>query len=238
MKSQLEKTQNAEDVTTTGLVIRFILSFAIMAAIFFGTAGTLNWPEAWAYILLQMSISTAMTLWMKQHDPELLKSRMSYLKPSLQNRDKLFALLCILLFIPYLLLPGLDAVRYGWSTVPLPVQLAGFAGFLYSMWLIFRVLQENSFASPIVEVRKERGHTVIDTGPYAYVRHPMYSGFIIYMICLPLALGSLWTILIGILISLSFLIRIFFEEKTLHAELEGYTAYCERVRFRLIPGLW
>ena len=122
MKSLLEKTLNAEDVTTTGLVIRFVLAFALMAAIFFGTAGTLNWPEAWVYILLQMSISTAMTLWLKQHDPELLKSRMSYLKPGLQNWDKLFALLCTLLFTPYLLLPGLDAVRFGWSTVTLPVS--------------------------------------------------------------------------------------------------------------------
>ena len=238
MNSLLEKILNAEDVTTIGLVIRFILAFAIMAVIFFGTAGTLNWPEAWAYILLQLLISTAMTAWLKQHDPELMKSRMSFLKPTLQNRDKLFAMLCILLFIPYLLLPGLDAVRYGWSAIPLPVQLAGFAGFLWSMWLIFRTMQENSFASPIVEVQKERGHKVIDTGPYAYVRHPMYSGFIVYMICLPLALGSLWTILIAILISLSLLIRIFFEEKTLHAELEGYTAYCECVRFRLVPGVW
>jgi protein-S-isoprenylcysteine O-methyltransferase Ste14 len=238
MKSLLEKILKAEEVTTTGLVIRFILAFALMAAIFFGTASTLNWPGAWAYILLQLSISTAMTLWLKKHDPELMKSRMSFLKPRLQNRDKLFALLCTLLFIPYLLLPGLDAVRYGWSTVSLPVQLAGFTGFLCSMWLIFRVLQENSFASPNVEVQKERGHTVIDTSPYAYIRLPMYSGFIIYVICLPLALGSLWTMLIAILISLSLLIRIFFEEETLHAELEGYTAYCKRVRFRLIPGLW
>jgi hypothetical protein len=124
MNSLLEKALNAEDVTTTGLVIRFILAFALMAVIFLGTAGTLNWPGAWAYILFQMSISTAMTVWLKQHDPELLKSRMSLLKPTLQNRDKLFALLFTLLAIPYLLLPSLDAVRYGWSTVPLSVQLA------------------------------------------------------------------------------------------------------------------
>lgn len=238
MNSLLEKILNAEDVTTAGLVIRFILAFSLMAAIFFGAAGSLNWPNAWVYILLQLLISAAMTIWLKKHDPELLKSRMSFLKPTLQNRDKLFALLFTLLFIPYLLLPGLDAVRYGWSSVPMPVEVTGFAGFLYSMWLIFRVLQENSFASPIVEVQKGRGHEVIDSGPYAYVRHPMYSGFIICLICLPLALGSLWMILIGTLISLSFLIRISFEEKTLHAELDGYTEYCERVRFRLVPGLW
>jgi len=79
---------------------------------------------------------------------------------------------------------------------------------------------------------------VIDTGPYAVVRHPMYSGFVVYVLCLPLGLGSWWMLLPGLLICSSLLFRIPFEEKTLHAELDGYTDYCTRVRFRLIPGIW
>ncbi|MFQ5519483.1 MAG: methyltransferase family protein [Mariprofundus sp.] len=238
MIDRLKRVLQSESISALALVIRFVVTFGLMALCFFGSAGTLYWPEAWACIVLQLTISLTMTFWLQQHDPELLKSRTSYFKPGLHGSDKLFAGLFMVGFIPYLILPGLDAMRFGWSDVPFPVQLAGFAGYVWSMWLIFRVMQVNSFASPVVEVQKKRHHSVIDTGPYARVRHPMYSGFIGSLLFLPLALGSWWGLLPGLLIALNFLIRISFEEQTLCAELEGYAEYCERVRFRLLPGVW
>ena len=225
-------------VTIPALASHFVVSFGLMAWCFFGTAGTLLWMEAWAYLLMQIAYSLLMTVWMWHHDPALLKSRTQFFKPGMHGRDQLFMVVFALLFIPYLLIPGLDAVRYGWSDVPMPLEIAGLLGVAASMWLIFRVMQVNSFASPTIEVQKDRGHAVIDTDLYAIVRHPMYSGFTICILCLPLALGSWWMLLPGLLICSSFLFRIPFEEKTLHTELDGYTDYCTRVRYRLIPGVW
>ena len=238
MKKMSEGLMRGGDISTARVITRFILGFGLIAAILFGTAGTFNWPEAWTYIIVQFTYSLRMTLWLKKHDPQLLKSRMRVLNPSMQQRDKLFALLFTLLFIPFLLLPGLDAIRFGWSDMPLAIEIIGFAGVSWALWLILRVMQENSFASPIVEIQRERNHQVIDSGPYAYVRHPMYTGFITMNICLPLALGSLWTLPVGLLLSSIFLIRIRFEEQTLQDELQGYSDYCQRVSYRLVPGVW
>ena len=220
------------------IALHFVLAFAMMAAAFFLPAGTIFWPEAWCYIVLQMTASGIMTVWLARNDPALLRSRMTLFKPAARGWDRLFMVLVTMLTVPFLLLPGLDAVRYHWSSVPIWLELAGFAGVGWALWLIFRVLQENSFASPLVEVQPERGHRVIESGPYAYVRHPMYSGFIILVFSLPLALGSYWTLLLGVLLAISFIVRIFPEERVLHDELEGYGGYARRVPYRLIPRLW
>jgi len=230
--------QTLPHVTIPVLAAHFVVSFGLMGLCLFGTAGTLAWIEGWAYLVMQFGCSLMMTVWMWRNDPALLKSRTQILKSGMHGRDRLFMVVFILLFFPYLLIPGLDAVRYGWSEIPWVLELAGLIGAAASMGLILRVMQVNSFASPTIEVQKHRGHTVIDTGPYAVVRHPMYSGFVLYLICVPLALGSWWTLLPGLLICSSLLLRIPFEEKTLHTELDGYTDYCTRVHFRLIPGVW
>lgn len=228
----------SQPVPTYALVIHFIVSFGLMGLCFFASAGTLAWPEAWAYLSVQFACSLTMTVWMQRHDPELLKSRMRFFKGDMQPSDRVFMIVFLLLFIPYLLLPGLDAVRYGWSQVPAWLEIFGLAGVAAGMWLILRVMQVNSFASPMIEVQKDRGHKVVDSGPYAVVRHPMYSGASLMLLSLPLALGSWWMLLPGLAITCAFVLRIPLEEGTLRRELEGYTDYCQRVRFRLIPGIW
>jgi len=220
------------------IALHFLLAFAVLTAAFFLSAGTLFWLEAWLYIVLQMIASGGMTVWLARNDPALLKSRMTLIKPEAKGWDRVFMAVVTLLSIPYLLLPGLDAVRFGWSSLPLWLEFFGFAGVAWSMWLVFRVLQENSFASPVVEVQNERGHRVIDSGPYAYVRHPMYSGFIAFVFSLPLALGSYWTLLLALVLSICFIIRIFPEERVLQEELDGYGDYTKRVPYRLVPGVW
>ncbi|PIU97873.1 MAG: isoprenylcysteine carboxyl methyltransferase [Zetaproteobacteria bacterium CG03_land_8_20_14_0_80_59_51] len=175
------------DITIAALAVHFVVSLGLMGICLFGTAGTLLWLEAWAWLAMQFASSMLMTVWMWRHDPALLKSRTQLFTPGIQGRDQLFMVILGLLFIPYLLIPGLDAVRYGWSEIPIPLEVAGLLGAACSMGLILRVMQVNSFASPTIEVQKERGHAVVDTGPYAIVRHPMYSGCAIYLCCVPLA---------------------------------------------------
>ena len=238
MKKDVYTDPMASEISNARIAARFGLSFTIMGVALFGSAGTLLWPEAWLYIMLHLGYTFLITAWLKLHDPELLKSRMQLISPTSRSWDSRFFWLLILLFLLYLILCGLDAVRYGWSTVPLPVQTGALVLLTWALWLIFRVMQENSFASPMIEVQRGRGHKVIDSGPYAHVRHPMYTATIVFSFALPVWLGSLWALLLAAVISVMLGCRIFAEEKTLHAELDGYTAYTRRVRYRLIPKVW
>jgi len=228
----------ASEISTARIAVRFVIGIVVMSAAFFGSAGTLDWPEAWLYMIFQFSFSAALSVWLKKHNPDLLKDRMTFLKPSARGWDKAILWTSAVVFIPYLLLPGLDAIRYQWSSVPLFVKVVGFIGVVATLLLISWVMRENTYLSRTVEIQKERGHRVITTGPYRYVRHPMYVGVIILFVCIPFALGSLLTLIPGALLTALVVIRTHFEDKMLHSELEGYKTYSEKVTYRLVPGIW
>ena len=225
-------------VSNSRLALRLLAAFLVMSAAFFGSAGTVAWFEAWLYMAIQFSFWAVTGLWLKKHNPQLLKDRMVFLKGETRGWDRIIIIVSTILFVPYLLLPGFDAVRYQWSSVPLPVSVAGFAGVIVSLLLFFAVLRENTYLSRFVEIQKEKGHKVITTGPYRYVRHPMYAGLIVLLYSLPLALGSLWTLVPASVLTVIFVIRTYLEDQTLREELEGYQAYSARVKYRLLPGIW
>jgi protein-S-isoprenylcysteine O-methyltransferase Ste14 len=152
--------------------------------------------------------------------------------------DKIILVVYSILTMIMLAVAGLDAVRYQWTHVPLMVKALGFLGFIPAYMLVFWTMMENRYLSEIVRIQEERGHEVCTTGPYRYVRHPMYVGVIIFVLCLPLALGSFYALFLGVLIILVFLIRTSLEDKTLQNELPGYKEYAEQVRYRLVPGIW
>jgi len=226
------------EISTKQVAVRIILAIIVLTGLLFGTAGTLNWVEAWLYLIIQFSFSISLSVWLKKNNPELLKDRMIFLKKTAKGWDKVIILISILIFIPYIVLPGLDAVRYHWSQVSLPFKTTGFIGIFWSFVLISWVMRENKYLSRVVEIQKERGHEVVQTGPYKYVRHPMYLGLIILFFCLPLALGSFWTLIPGALLTALIIVRTHLEDRTLHEELEGYRAYAHSVRYKLIPSLW
>jgi protein-S-isoprenylcysteine O-methyltransferase Ste14 len=118
------------------------------------------------------------------------------------------------------------------------VKAVGFIGIILSFMLVFWVMRENTFLSRIVEIQKEKGHRVITTGPYQYVRHPMYFGVIVLFFSIPVALGSLLGLIPSGALTLLILIRTVLEDKTLREELEGYNSYTEKVRYKIIPGIW
>ena len=221
-----------------GAAIRIITGFVVMTALLFGTAGTFKWPEAWFYLILQFSFSVSLSIWLSRNDTELLKDRMTFMKKTAKRWDKTILLISILFIIPYMGLPGLDAVRYQWSSVSLPGKAASFSGIIASFTLIFLVMRENTFLSRVVEIQKERGHRVITTGPYRYVRHPMYVGVIILFFSIPISLGSLWTLIPTAALTVLIIVRTYLEDKMLHSELEGYEEYAEKVQYRLVPGIW
>jgi len=228
----------ASEVLTLRIALRLSMAFVGMSAAFFGSAGTLAWFQAWLYIVIQFSFWTVTAVWMKKHNPELLKDRMAFLKRSAKGWDKIIIVTSTAVFVPYLLLPGLDAVRYRWSSVPLAIVVLGFVGVIFALFVMAWVIRVNAYLTRFVEVQRERGHKVITSGPYRYVRHPMYASLIILLYSIPVALGSLWTLIPASILTLLFVIRTYFEDQTLHEELEGYNSYSTKVKYRLLPGIW
>ncbi len=225
-------------ISIARLVVRFVVWFGIVFALLFGGAGTIAWPEAWLYLFIQITFSAVMARWLRKHNPELLQARMTFWKRVTERWDKIFMLLFIVVSVPFLILPGLDAIRYQWSHVPLSIELIGFTGILVSSVFIFWVLKTNPYASAVVEIQEDREHKTITTGPYEYVRHPMYAGAIVGFLFIPFALGSLLTLVPGIILAVLIVRRTQLEDKTLHEKLKDYAAYAETVKYRLIPGIW
>ncbi len=226
------------EITSSRILGKLAIQFLVMATAFFGAAGTFSWPEAWLYLFIQFSFSAFTSFWMKKHDPGLLRERMIFWKPDAQIWDKVFILGATVVFIPFLILPGLDAVRYGWSAVHPLVKTVAFLIIAVALAVYFRVIRENRYLTGVIEIQQDRGHRVVETGPYRYVRHPMYSGAIMMLFALPLALGSLWAIIPASLLTVMLLVRTHFEDRMLHAELDGYRDYAKRTRYRVIPGVW
>jgi len=219
------------------IIIKTVVTVLFAFAVVFVPAGTLNWPEAWVFLLLYFVFVTAALIWMKKNAPGLLKERMSK-KKDVKSWDKKFFTAYSIFLIALLIVPGLDAVRFGWSEVPLFVRVLGFLGFIPAMGFAFWAMKENAFASDTVRIQKERGHTVCTTGPYRYVRHPMYVGVILFLLCFPIALGSFYTFIPAFINTALFILRTSLEDKTLQEELPGYKEYAQEVRYRLFPGVW
>lgn len=219
-------------------MVRTIIWTGVMFALPFAGAGTVTWTEGWAFIIIQFTSWAIMTLWLKKNNPELLMVRAEVWNRAVKPWDKIIVTLLIAGFLLLLVIPGVDAVRYRWSHVPLPLEIVGFIGIVLSNGLMSWALKTNPYSSAAVEIQRERGHKVITTGPYQYVRHPMYSGAILMVIVIPLALGSLITLVPATLLVLVVVVRTYLEDKTLHEDLDGYAVYAEKVKYRLIPRVW
>jgi len=221
------------------LIWQSIIWLAILMAALFVPAGTLAWPAAWVYFVEFCGASFLMTRWMAKHNPALLAERM---KPLVQRDqktwDKVLMSAFMALWFGWCILMALDAERFGWSHMPLWLQVVGAIAIPIGMYIVFLTLRANTFAAPVVKIQAERGHQVVTTGPYGIVRHPMYAGALILIVAMPLLLGSWWGIAAAPILIMLFGVRAVMEERTLMRELAGYAGYAARVRHRLIPGIW
>lgn len=220
------------------LAARLPILFAAFAAALFLPAGTAAWPAAWVFLGLYFAFVVAISAWLLKRDPELLRERMSGFRPDQKRWDKFLLAVSAVLFFGWLVLMGIDAGRFHWSRMPVWLQAAGGAVLLCSFYLFYVVFRENPFLSPVVRLQRERGQTVVSTGPYAHVRHPMYSGFVLFVAGTALLLGSWWGLLFGLVPVAAVARRAVLEERALRAELEGYDAYMARVKYRLLPHIW
>jgi protein-S-isoprenylcysteine O-methyltransferase Ste14 len=220
------------------LLLQNIIFVVALGALLFASAGTLHWPAAWVFLVTSAILGPACGLWLAKTDPALLAER---LRPTFQAdqpaADKKFMLTFVVVALIWLVAIGLDR-RAQASGVPLPLQALGLAMYLLSTAFIMWVFRENSFAAPVVRVQAERHHRVISSGPYAFVRHPMYSGIMLFFVGVPLLLGSWWGVAIAPVFAILFAIRARIEERALVEGLPDYADYAARVRYRLVPGLW
>lgn len=227
----------------TGVTSRMIWQTAIWgvvtAALLFIPAGTLRWPEAWIYLLLLNGVGLMFGIVMARRDPDLVKERMrSPIQRDQKSWDKALISVFLVLWLALYVVSALDAVRFRTSDMPVWLEVVGALGIVAGFWIFYLVMRENTFAVPVVKIQTERKHQVISTGPYAYVRHPMYGGVIPLILGSPLLLGSWYGVAIGVALIALLAYRAVLEETMLKQELEGYDAYAARVPYRLVPGLW
>lgn len=216
------------------ILVKIALLIPVMALVMFLPAGTWYWPEAYLFVTILLVFFLVNMFYLGRHDPSLLKKR-NKMKPE-KGWDMVFTIFSTIMFLSLLPLSGLDAVRFGWSSMPLELKAAGFVVLSLSLLGVFLVMKENTYLFRIVKVQK--GQKVIDTGPYSIVRHPMYSSFIAMMIALPLALGSYYSLIPSVLMVISIIARTVMEDRILHKELKGYSEYAKKTRYKLFPGLW
>jgi protein-S-isoprenylcysteine O-methyltransferase Ste14 len=216
------------------IFLRSLLPAAVIGVLLFGAAGRLDVPAFWLYLAVFWLNAGALYTVLARRSPALVAERMR--PPS--DRDRLTRIVSLLAMAGHFVAAGLDVGRFGWSAVPLPLQVAGFALVVAGLWLVDWTLLSNPFASSAVRIQREREHAVISSGPYAIVRHPMYFG--VFLVCLGsgLALGSAWSTLALLPVAAMFVRRTLREDRMLHDELPGYKEYAARVRWRVARGLF
>ncbi len=221
--------------------LRFLVRMALFAVALMWPAGTWKWWEAWVLVVLWTLYGLVIINYLLRKDPILLAERLKLvpLQKEQKDWDKALMLLFFVAGIGLYLLPGFDVIRYEWSD-PLPLWVRITAMFVHipCFVLLGWIMRENTYLSQVVKVDKERDHKVITTGPYAYVRHPMYTVVIILMFAVPIALGSRYALIISLFLMVLLIVRTYLEDRTLHAELAGYTEYAKQTVYRLIPGIW
>ena len=220
------------------LLLQNTITTAGMGALLFACAGTMHWPSAWVFLATCALLGPLCGWWLYRVDPALLAER---LRPVLQKdqpaADKAFMIVFVIAMLAWLAAMGLDR-RTQFSDMPVAFQALGLVLFVLSTLFILWVFRENSFAAPVVKLQADRAQRVVSTGPYAHVRHPMYSGMILFFAGVPLLLGSWWGLAMEPLFLALLAVRIRIEERTLREGLPGYADYAMRVRYRLLPGVW
>lgn len=211
-------------------------AITLQALALFGAAGTLHFWQAWTYLSFVVLTSLATNIYLLRNDPALLRRRLAMEEVGeSQPVQKLFMLLLLLSGLAIFVSCGLDR-RFGWTHVPLAVQLLGFALMASGTWLIFLTFRANSFGASVVRVEAEQ--RVVSSGPYGLVRHPMYTGMLLGTFATPLCLGSYVAESLFLPVCALFVIRLRAEEDFLRGALPDYGAYLERIRYRLIPKIW
>ncbi len=217
-------------------IVVVLLSAVLFGVLLFVSAGRLDWIPAWVYLALYLGSMLTGGAWVLLRNPDVINERGKSTKND-KPWDRLIAVPLTLGFLLLYIVAGLDA-RWNWSAVPYALQILAAVLFVLSMVLIYWTMVSNPYLTTFVRIQDERGHQTVSTGPYRYVRHPMYASMVVYQPCTALILGSWWALLPAALVLIAMVVRTVLEDGTLQAELPGYRDYVQQVRYRLIPGIW
>ena len=213
-----------------------VVTLIIMGALLFGPAGTLNWPLGWWFgaAFLFCILLSIVLIW--RLNSEIFAAR-SRIQPGTKAWDYFFIALILGGFLAVLPVAALD-FRFGWSSVPAWAVVLGYILFALAFADQIWALAVNRHFEPGVRIQEDRGQTVIDTGPYAIVRHPGYIGGVVLGLSMALMLGSWWALIPVAVLTAATAVRTLLEEQTLREGLAGYSEYTQRVKFRWVPGVW
>jgi protein-S-isoprenylcysteine O-methyltransferase Ste14 len=215
-------------------LIQVLMTVIVTAIILFVSAGRIKWIYAWLLILASFFVILANAFIF----PRELISERGRKKENTEKWDKIITGIIIIPWIALYLISGLD-IRFRWSPeMTLWVHITGLIAFILGNAIVSWAMMANNYFSTAVRIQYDRGHIVSSGGPYRYIRHPGYLGMMIYLISTPIILGSFWALIPAIMTVILFMVRTSFEDNTLKNKLDGYKEYAERVKFRLISGVW
>ncbi|HVP11615.1 MAG TPA: isoprenylcysteine carboxylmethyltransferase family protein [Phycisphaerae bacterium] len=223
-----KRKSTASSLAATTLILAFLL---------FASAGCITWTRGWIFFLVFTALSIAVVLYLRRVSPEMLVVR-SRVHEGTKPWDQVMVRLLLLAMIVIPMVAALDDGRFHWSRMTWPVVGLGYVLLVAGMVLMTWAQTVNRFFEPGVRIQTDRGHHVVDRGPYAVIRHPGYFAASLVFTGISLSLGSWWALIPAGGAALALVIRTAWEDRTLRAELPGYADYAQRVRFRLIPGVW
>lgn len=222
---------------TISRILTSFLGLALFSAVWFWIAGRANWWQGWAFLLAFIVYVSVLVWRLSRVNPELVRERD---RPAgvAETWDRAVIRVYSVILIVFLVVSALDGGRYGWSVVPLGVQVTGWISLVAAGAIVWHAMMVNAYLSSWARLQKDRGQVVVQEGMYRHIRHPMYLGIMIAFLGLPLVLGSWWAMIPSVVIIGLFLYRTYREDEMLMEELAGYAEYAKKVKYKLLPGLW
>jgi protein-S-isoprenylcysteine O-methyltransferase Ste14 len=223
-------------IPTLKRFVPIVFSLAITSVCLFGSSGRLNWSNAWVLLGLNFAASVASSALLSRN-PGLLAERRN-VKAGKKWDKPIVGIVVLLGPVATWITAGLDT-RFHWSDgMPPSAFVAGVVVAILSAALIAWAMHSNKFFSSVVRIQKDRGHVVVTSGPYRFLRHPAYTGMSAFTLATPLILNSRWAFAPAMVTAAVTGLRTVLEDRTLHNELEGYADYARRVKYRLVPLIW
>jgi protein-S-isoprenylcysteine O-methyltransferase Ste14 len=240
---EIQQYQEKRDEVISGRLerlrpIAMTLIGLAFSAVLLLIGGRWNWVEGWLVAGIFTAYLVGTSLWAARYAPGLSSERARAVARPGSLHEQILLIWVVVVHVALIVVSALDGGRYGWSHVPLGVELAGFA--LFGMYILLNlwVMASNPFLSAVARIQEDRGHHVVVSGPYRVIRHPMYAAICLMGIGCPLSLGSWWALIPGGLLILTFISRAWQEDRFLTVNLPGYEDYTHQTHYRLLPGIW
>ena len=236
----LQDASGAEDLTRKGRLRPLFMTLIGVAygALLLMVGGRWNWLEGWLLAAIFLAYLVGTSLWVVRHASGLSNERARAVVQPGSLLERLILIWVVVAQVVLIVVAALDGGRYRWSQVPIWIEITGFVVMVGYVALNLWVMVHNAYLSAVVRVQDERGHTVVTTGPYRIIRHPMYLAICLMSVGVPLALGSWWALIPGGLTIFTFILRTCQEDRFLIVNLPCYADYVQRTRYRLLPGVW